>query len=150
MSSRINIFPHLPNQSVLSTPTDTTSCAAPVSLSIQVLPDSSLSPPPQSIRYFYAGRYRILRPSHESVRLSSARFVRFPCATPTPLTATLLSISILVGGGGFVTWSPSRTSDSASPMSLSVLVGGVVVDTWSPSHTPNFSVYVRPGEEGWF
>ena len=50
MSSRINIFPHPPNQSVLYTPTDTASYAAPVSLSIRFLPNSYfLHPPNQSV-----------------------------------------------------------------------------------------------------
>ena len=98
----IVIFPHPPTQSVLSMTTDTASCAAPVSLSVRVLPDFSVSlaqlqlrwPPP---RFLYLSWW----------------------------------------GGCFFSWSPSCTSDSASLLYLSVLVGGVVVDTWSPSLTPD-------------
>ena len=123
MASRINISPHPPNQSVLSTPTDTASCAATVSLSIRVLPNSSFSLPPQSICSLYDDQHRILRCSCESVCPSSAQIFRFHRTTPTPLAAALLSLSVLVGGGrvGFVTCPPSRTSNSAAPLSMSVL-----------------------------
>ena len=125
MSSRINLFPHPPNQSVPSVPIDTASCAAPVSMSVLFLSDSYFSSSPQSILFFYADRHCILRHFRGSVRPSSAQFVHLPCANPTPLTATPLSLSVLVGGGvGFVTWSPSRTSNSAAPLYLYVLVGG--------------------------
>ena len=46
MYSQINFSLHPPNQSVLSTLTDTASYAAPVSLSIRFLPNSSFYPPP--------------------------------------------------------------------------------------------------------
>ena len=74
MASQINLFPHSFNQSVISMPTDTSSCAAPVSLSVWVLPVSSFPPPPQSIRSFYAAQKRILCHYCESVCPSSAQF----------------------------------------------------------------------------
>ena len=159
MASRINLFPHPPNQSVLSTPTDTASCTALVSLSVQVLHDSSFSPSPLSIRSFYTKRHRILRRSRDSVRPSSAQFVRFPRATPTPLTAAPLSLSVLVGGwfcylvplvhlrlcnpavfvrpglGGLLLI-PGSPHAPPTLLSLSVLVGGVVL-TRPPSRTPD-------------
>ena len=52
------------------------------------------------------------------------------------MTAAPLSLSVLVGSVGFVTWYPSHTSDSAVLLHLYVLVGRVVVDPWSLSHTP--------------
>ena len=88
-----------------------------------------------------------MRRSRESVHLSSDRFYRYPCAAPTLMNASPLSLSVLVGGVGFVTWYPLHTSNYAEPMSLSVLVGGVVVDTWSPSRTPDFAASVFLGGE---
>ena len=145
MDSQIIIFPHPLNQSIISTLTYTASYSPPVSLSVRVLSDSYFSPYPQSIRYFYTNRHHILCRSPESVFLSSSQFLRFSHATPTPLTAAPLSLSVLVGGVGFVTWSPSRTSKSAAPLYLCVPVGGVVVDTWPPSCIPNSAVSIRPG-----
>ena len=73
-------------------------------------------------------------PLRESVRPSSAWFFCFPHATPTPLTADPLSMSVLAGEGFvFVTLPPSRTSYSISLLILSFLVGVVVVDTCPPS-----------------
>ena len=64
-----------------------------------------------------------------------------PCAPPTPLP-----LSVLVGKVGFVTWFPSRTSDSDALLYLSILVGwGVVIDTWPPSRTHDSAVSIRPG-----
>ena len=76
---------------------DTVSCAAPVSLSVCVLP---------------------------------------PRAPPTPLTATPLSLSVLVGGVGFVTWAPLLTTDSTAPLSLSILMGGGGVLIPGPPRAP--------------
>ena len=150
MVPQIYILPHPSNLSVLSTPTNTASCAGPVSLSIRVLTDIYVSPSPKSIRSFYAHQHCILCRSCDSICPSSDRFFRFPLLTLTPLTATPLSLFVLVGGVGFFTWYFLHTSDSATPMYLSILVGGVVINTWYPSLTPDSSVYIRPGGEGWF
>ena len=58
-------------------------------------------------------------------------------------------VSRLAGWGDFITWSPSRTSDSASSLSMSVLMGLVVVDTWAPLRTRDSDVSVRPSGERW-
>ena len=119
-----SVFPHPPNQFFfLHRPTsastfspvlsftnmaafsNTASCAAPVSLSVWVLP---------------------------------------PRATPTPRTAALLSLSILVGGGWFCYLVP-LTHHRLHRLAIYVyLMGGGGVDTWSPSRSPDFSVYVFP------
>ena len=150
MASRINLFPHPPNQSVLSTPTDTASCTALVSLSVQVLHDSSFSPPPLSIRSFYTERHRILCRSRDSVRPSSAQFVRFPRATPTPLTAAPLSLSVLVGGVVVLPGTPCATPTLQLRCLCPSWFGGIVINTWVPSCTPNFAISVRPGGGGGF
>ena len=150
MDSQIIIFPHPLNQSIISTLTYTASYSPPVSLSVRVLSDSYFSPYPQSIRYFYTNRHHILCRSPESVFLSSSQFLRFSHATPTPLTAAPLSLSVLVGGlVGFVTWSPSRTSDSAVPLYLSVLVGGWLLIPGNPHAPPTMlSLSVLVGRDG--
>ena len=60
-------------------------------------------------------------------------------------------MSVLVGGGGFVTWSPSRTSDSAAPLYLCVLVrGGGLLLIPCPPHSPPtlLYLYVLVGRDG--
>ena len=71
-----------------------------------------------------------------------------PRAPPTPLTAAPLYLSLLVGRGGFFTWSPSCTSNSADPLSLSILVGEFGVDTWTLLRTPDSAFSLCSGEEG--
>ena len=121
MASCINLPSHSPNQSVLSTPTTTASCATTVILTVRVLPDSYFPASPQSIRYFYADQHRILRCSCESVRPSSDQFpaslalLRLHWPPPRRFCPSWL------WGVGFVSWYSSTTSDSAVPMSLSVL-----------------------------
>ena len=68
-----------------------------------------------------------------------------PRSPPTPLTASLLSLSVLVGGGLFFYLSPLVHHQLHHPAIYVYLMGGVGVDTWSPSRTPEFSVYVRTG-----
>ena len=150
--SRIDLSPHPPNRSIISTLTDTESCAGPVSLSVQFLPNISVyAPPNQSV------------PSTPT-DISS-------CATTTSMSVQVLpnlsvfpsrnsdsadrrpGFSVCPGGGGgwfFYLPPPSRTSHSATLLYLSLLIGGVVVDTSDPSRTPDSDVSIRPGGEGWF
>ena len=131
--------------------TDTASCAAPVSLSVRVLPDNNFSPSPQSIRSFYADRHRLLRRSRESFCPSSSRCVHFPCAPPTPLTTTLLSLSVLVGGGGWFFYLAPLEHDRLRRPAVSVCPSlGFLLFIPGPPHVPSTFLYlsVLVGRDG--
>ena len=71
-----------------------------------------------------------------------------PCAPPTLLTTTLLSMSVLVGGVcGFFTWAPLCTSESTTPLSLSVLVGGGLVLIPGPPCAPPTLLVILPASD---
>ena len=76
--------------------------------------------------------------------MSLSVWVLPPCAPPTPLTATLLSLSVLVEGLVLLP-GPPRAPPTTPPRYLCLSDGGGGVDTWSPSRTPKFSIYIRPG-----
>ena len=79
--------------------------------------------------------------------MSLSVWVLPPRAPPTPLTAALLSLSVLVGGGGVVLLPGTSRAPPTPPPDIYVyLMGGGGVDTWYPSRTPDFSVYVCPGK----
>ena len=149
ISSRIDLSPHPPNQYFLCTPTGTAYCAGPVSLSVQVLPGSYVSPSPQSIRSFYAERHRILHRYHESFRLSSTQFFRFPRVTPTALTAAPLSLSILVGGVVFLP-GPSFAPRTPLPRCICLFWLGGLLLIHGPPHAPQtfMSLSALVGRDG--
>ena len=120
-------------------------------LSVRVFPNS-FSPPPQSIRYFYSYRHHILCRSRESVCPSSYRFVRFPRATLTLLTAAPLSLSVLVGRGGrlVLLHGPPHRPLTPPPCCLYMSwLGGLLLIPRTPHAPLKFlSLFVLVGRDG--
>ena len=76
--------------------------------------------------------------------MSLSIWVLPPRSPPTPLTAALLYLSVLVGG--WFCYLVPLVHHRLHCLAIYVyLMGGGGVDTWSPSCTPDFSVYVCPG-----
>ena len=68
-----------------------------------------------------------------------------PRASATLLIAPLLSLSVLMGGGGWFCYLAPLVHHQLPCLAIYVyLMGGGSVDTWTPSRTPDFSVYVCP------
>ena len=72
-------------------------------------------------------------------------WVLSPRAPATPMTAALLSLSVLMGGGWFFYLGPLVHHQLPRLAIYVYLMRGGSVDTWPPSRTPDFSVYVCPG-----